>query len=58
MLPVYLGRLLFKINVNNYIQTVEIFNAVGSSIDDYVATAVVGIVQLVATGGKGLISFL
>ncbi|XP_023342693.1 facilitated trehalose transporter Tret1-2 homolog isoform X2 [Eurytemora carolleeae] len=33
-------------------KTVEIFNAVGSSIDDYVATAVVGIVQLVATGGS------
>lgn len=30
-------------------KTVEIFNAVGSSVDDYVATAIVGIVQLLAT---------
>ena len=39
-------------------QTVEIFGAVGSTVDAFVATAVVGIVQLVATSGKQLVAKL
>jgi len=33
-------------------KTVEIFTAVGSSIDDYVATITVGVVQLISTAGS------
>ena len=53
--------LIFKVNklrliqkntlFKRFFQTVEIFSAVGITIDDYVATAVVGIVQLIATAG-------
>lgn len=38
-------------------QTVDVFETVKSSIDPYICTFVVGIVQLFATGGKNQILF-